>query len=854
VALSPLPIDGVLPAIVEALRAGPNVVVRAPPGAGKTTRVPPALLDAGLVGPRERVIMLQPRRIAARAAARRIAEERGVEVGGEVGYQIRFEDRTSARTRIAILTEGLLTRKLQTDPTLEGVGCVILDEFHERSIHADLGIAFLREIQETLRPELKIVVMSATLETQSVARFLGDAPIVDSPGRTFPVSVTHLETADERHVVDQVVGAVKRVLRDPADDGGDVLVFLPGAGEIRRAEAELLPLTEGRIDVFPLYGELEGDAQDRALRRGSRRKIVLATNIAETSLTIDGVTVVIDSGLARVLKHDPARGGDRLDLTRISRASADQRKGRAGRTRPGRVLRLWTEPEELRMPLADTAEITRVDLAPVLLDVIAWSGKDPRGFAYYERPPTASLDRALATLEAIGAVEPSHDRLTALGGRLRALPTHPRMGAALVEAKRLGIVELGAAACAVASERDFVRRTPERSATRDVVAGSDLHHRVELLGELEASRFSSGVASRMGVDAERARAVAKVRDRFIDLARRALPDVPEGKRPADEEAALGRALLAGFSDRVARRRAPGSDRYLMVGGRGVRLAPESVVKDAELVLCVDLDDSRREAESLVRWASVVERAWLAPRLERRHVYRFVPEREAIEAATETRYLDVVLDESVDTRGGDVDAMSAALAEAALADLGRALSFDDDLRQLELRLELARRHAPEANLPTLDANLWAQVLPTLAHGKRSFAELRAVRLVDVLRAELGHAKLAELERLCPERFDVPSGSRVALRYEPGGPPVLSVRLQEIFGMAATPKICRGRVALKLELLGPNFRPVQVTQDLDSFWDGTYAEVRRELRARYPKHSWPDDPRTAPPQRKPGRRPG
>jgi ATP-dependent helicase HrpB len=333
VALSPLPIDGVLPAIVEALRAGPNVVVRAPPGAGKTTRVPPALLDAGLVGPRERVIMLQPRRIAARAAARRIAEERGVEVGGEVGYQIRFEDRTSARTRIAILTEGLLTRKLQSDPTLDGVGCVILDEFHERSIHADLGIAFLRDIQETLRPELKIVVMSATLEAQSVARFLGDAPIVDSPGRTFPVSVTHLETADERHVVDQVVGAVKRVLRDPADDGGDVLVFLPGAGEIRRAEADLLPLTEGRIDVFPLYGELEGDAQDRALRRGSRRKIVLATNIAETSLTIDGVTVVIDSGLARVLKHDPARAAaiGSISPASAARARISARAARAAR-------------------------------------------------------------------------------------------------------------------------------------------------------------------------------------------------------------------------------------------------------------------------------------------------------------------------------------------------------------------------------------------------------------------------------------------------------------------------------------------------------------------------------------------
>ncbi len=842
-----LPIDEVLSDVLAALRRAPNLVLRAPPGAGKTTRVAPAMLDAGLVGKGERIIMLQPRRVAARASARRIAAERGTKLGDEIGYQVRHDDRTSARTRVAILTEGLLTRKLQADPTLDGVGAVILDEFHERSIHADLALAFLREIQETVRPELKIVVMSATLEIGRVAKYLGDAPVVDSPGRTHPVKVDYLDKSDDRWADEQVVSAVKRILRDEADDGGDVLCFLPGAGEIRRAEAALKPIVGDRMDVRPLYGEMEAEAQDRALQRGSRRKIVLATNIAETSLTIEGVTWVIDSGLAKVLRHDPARGGDRLDTLRISKASADQRAGRAGRTAPGRAMRLWTESEQAAMPFADAAEISRIDLAPVVMEVLAWSATDPRAFRWFEAPPAAGVERALETLRALGVVKKDGFAMTPLGEQVRRFPLHPRLGAIMVEAHRLGVPGEGALLTAVASERDPMKR----GTSTDEVESSDLWVRGSRVGELEASGFSFSLASRIGIDAERARGIARVRDQLEDVARRVLGPAP--RAPEDTESAALRAVLAGYGDRVAKRRAEGGERVVMVGGRGAKLAKESVVKAAPLMVVVELDDSKRESESLIRMASAVEEAWLAPRIETKTVCFFNADRQAVETAVRRQYYDLVLSERFE-RGAKADSeeIERVLVEAARGDLAHALTLDEEAEALMARLGFLATAMPDLELPVLDRGGLALLLPEMAQGRRSFAELRQVKVAEAIKNHLGYRRAQEVDKHAPAKLPVPSGSLILLRYEPGQPPTLSVRLQEVFGMETTPRVAGGRVPVRMELLGPNHRPVQVTQDLTSFWDGTYAEVRKELRAKYPRHSWPDDPREAEAVRGPLRR--
>lgn len=843
-----LPIDAVMPEILAAMRRSRNLVLRAPPGAGKTTRVGPAMLDAGLVGPKEKILMLEPRRVAARAAARRIAEERGGRVGDEIGYQVRFDDKTSAKTRFAILTEGLLAKKLESDPTLEGVGAVLLDEFHERSVHADLALAFLREVQETLRPELRIVVMSATLEAEPIARFLGGAEVVDTPGRIFPVKTSFLETPDERWVDERVVSGVRRALAEE-DDGGDVLIFLPGVGEIRRSQEALEKVFEDRFLLCPLYGDLSPEDQDRALRPGKKRKLVLATNVAETSLTIEGVTTVVDTGLVKRIFHDPARGIDRLETGRISRASADQRRGRAGRTGPGRCFRLWTESEDRRLVPHDEPELMRIDLAPVLVDVLAWGARDPAEFQWFEAPPKASLERALQLLRSLGAVEPVGFRLTEKGERLRRFPLHPRLATSLVRAHALGVVRDAALVCALLSERDLVRRSKDPSrASVEAEGPSDPLHRRDLYLELEASGFSRSLAGRLSLDLGAARSVRDVERRLLDLARR---ELGEGKAAqGDPEVLLQRALLAGFPDRVAKRREAGSGRLLMASGRGGELARESVVRSASLMVAIEVDDSNRagSADTLVRQASAVEASWLSDTglVTEGSRVRWNETREAAEAVIERRYGALVLAEKRDPEG-DPEALAALLAERAAPKLLELLG--EDAHQVLLRLELIKKNVPDVGLESVDLE---SLLPKLCLGLKTLGELRKLDFGAAIKNAVGHHTWQKIEALAPERIEVPSGSHVKLRYEHEGPPVLSVRLQEVFGLEKTPRVAGGRVAVKMELLAPNMRPVQVTQDLESFWARTYAEVRKDLRARYPRHSWPEDGRTAPPQRRPARR--
>jgi ATP-dependent helicase HrpB len=834
-AFAPLPIDAVLPELVAALRAHPCVVLRAPTGAGKTTRVPPALLDARLAG-RGALVMLEPRRVAARAAARRMAEEREVDLGGEVGFQVRFERRASAATRILVLTEGLLVRRLVDDPLLEGVAVLVFDEFHERNVDTDLALALARRVQLEARPDLKIVVMSATLDTASIARWLGDAPVIASEGRLHPVVIEHVEREDARPLAVQVAGGVARALER---SGGDVLVFLPGVGEIQRAKGELAGLAERRgLELVELYGDLPSEAQDRALRAGARRRIVLATNVAETSVTVEGVTAVVDSGLARVARYDPGVGLDRLELTRISRASAEQRAGRAGRTAPGFALRLWTEREQRSLAERHEPELLRIDLAGPLLSLLAFGETDLRAFPWFEAPAAAAVERAEELLTRLGAL--AARALTPRGKLLARLSVHPRLGNLLIAAHDLGVLELGAFAAASLQERDPFVRGARRGA---ITIGSDLLERALRLrdfaeGERDselnpgAARFVTRVAAALRSDVERL------------LGR-------EPNRQLEEHEAFERAVLAAYADRLARRRERGSPKGVMVGGRGVMLARESAVTDAELFCCVELDAGKGEA--LVRQASAVEREWLDPgRLRTEAACELDEASGRVIATRRTLFEDLVLEE-VETGELDDELAALALARHAARDPARYLPLSEpEVEQWLARLRCLRTWLPELALPGFEGEELVALLPEFARGKRSLAELKRADLAAFLRARLTHEQARALEKEAPESLSVPSGSRIRLTYELGRPPVLAARIQELFGLAETPRIARGRVGVLLHLLAPNHRPQQVTDDLRSFWNGAYHVVKGELRRRYPRHAWPDDPWSATPERRPKRR--
>jgi ATP-dependent helicase HrpB len=844
--LTPLPIDPVVPDVLAALSAGSAVVLVAPPGTGKTTRVPPALLP---LAAGRRVVVLEPRRIAARAAARRIAAERGWTVGDEVGWHVRFDRRFGPATRLLVVTEGILTRWLQRDPFLEAVGVVVFDELHERSLQTDLALAMTRRVMREARPDLKVVAMSATLETGPVSAFLGGCPVVTADAPLFPVTVRHLpptripDGGGPRAAAAAVAAAVRSAL---AASDGDVLAFLPGVGEIRRAAEALGDPSALGADVLPLHGDLPGAAQDAALRRGPRRRVVLATNVAETSVTVAGVRAVVDTGLARVLRHDPSSGLDRLEVSRISRASAEQRAGRAGREGAGLCLRLWPESEQHALRPAEEPEIRRVDLAGAVLELLVWGEADVAAFGWLDPPAPAALEQALALLRRLGAVAAGGP--TELGRTLAALPVHPRLGRLLVEGWRLGHPAPAALAAAALAERDPLRAIaadgggggggPEPPAPP--TSDSDV---LDRLHALERGATPAPHDPR-ALDRGAAERVRRARDQLLEIVSRTLGRPPAPALDADE--ALLRALLAGWPDRVARRREPGSERGVLVGGRGVRLSRQSAVRTAELFVCVDLDAGPRgaHADALVRQASLVRREWLADRLAGTAAVEWDAERRRVVALRRLCYEDLVLEER---REGAPDPAAAAalLAAAAAADLAAALG----LERPEVASFLARARSlaawrPELDLPAFSDDDLRARLPALAAGCRSFDELRAAAPA-ALRAALGHEQRAALEREAPERLTVPSGRSVALQYEPGAPPVLAVPMQALFGCRETPRVAGGRVPVRLHLLAPNGRPQQVTDDLAGFWERTWPQVRKELRGRYPKHAWPADPLSAPP---------
>ena len=821
-----LPVEEVLPDLTARLATGRFAVLVAPPGAGKTTRVPPALLGAPWLGDR-RIVMLEPRRLAARAAARRIAAERGEPVGGTVGFRVRGETRVGPTTRIEVVTEGVLTRMLQEDPSLPGVGAVLFDEFHERSLVADSGLALVLGATAILDDTLRVVVMSATIDAEPVAALMHDAPVIRAEGRLHEVLTRHAPPAPGRRIEEHVAGVVRETL---AEEPGSVLVFLAGAGEIRRVQEALAGTLPRDVDLHPLFGALGPAAQDAAIAPApaGRRKVVLATNVAETSLTIDGVRVVVDSGFERVPRFSPRTGMTRLETSRITRASADQRRGRAGRTGPGVAIRCWPAAEDAGLLPHPRAEILAADLAPLALELAAAGFADPLELPWLDPPPAGAFAAGRALLHDLGALD-GGGRLTEHGVAMARHGAHPRLAHLLLEAARQGTATLARAAAVVAllEERDPLRG-------EGGPPPADLALRVELL-ERDLDR---GLLAGATVDRG---AVARLREAAAEWRRRVGDPRPDPRAAAG----VGALLALAFPDRVARRREE-AGRFLMRSGRGVRLDRRDPLAQAEWLAVAAVDDAGREGR--ISLAAALDddsvAALLAAQAVRAAEIRWDADRAAVVARRVERLGEIVL-AGHPLREPDPAAVASALLDG-IREAGLAvLPWSPAGRSLRQRMAFLHHHDegwPDVGDAALLERLEAWLGPELAGLTRPGA-LAPAALERALRSLVDWSRHGDLDRLAPERLTVPTGSRIAVDYADPDAPTLAVRLQELFGLAETPRIMGGSVPVVIELLSPAQRPVQVTRDLASFWREGYFDVRRDLRGRYPKHHWPDDPTRA-----------
>jgi ATP-dependent helicase HrpB len=845
-----LPIDPLLPDVVAKVASARALVLEAEPGAGKTTRVPWALHEAR---PDARIVVTEPRRLAARMAAHFVAKEHGERPGETAGYSVRFEEVAGPKTRIRYVTEGVLLRRLLADPELSDVDVLVLDEFHERHLETDLLLALAARLRAERRPELALVVMSATLDAGPIASFLGDAPRVRSEGRAYPLGIEHDAEPDERPLEKRVVSAVRRALE--VEPEGDVLVFLPGAAEIRRATEALENLARERdLAVLPLHGDLTLEEQARAVAPASRRKVVLSTNVAESSVTIEGVKVVVDSGLARQVAHSAWTGLPKLATVKVSRASAIQRAGRAGRTGPGRVRRLYTRGDFEGRPEHDAPEIARADLSEALLVLRGIESSPPR---FLTEPPRAALTAAEELLSLLGATGPGGS-LSAAGRRMLELPLHPRLARIVVEGERRGVGREAALVAALVGERDIRldARASFGPAGRRAELGasgpSDLLELVQRFEEAEGERFNAGRLRSLGLDP---RSVSAVDRAFRQISRTVRDDAerPDGIEATDR--ALLAAIVTGFADRLARRRDKGSRELVMSNGRSARLSEQSVVHDAPLLVAIDVEERPGRATE-VRWASAAPEDLLLElyedRIELSDALVWDAERERVERVSAMRFGAVTLDE---TRSAAPPSREAGdlLALAARERPERFLRSDAAL-SLAARLALLAGRYPDRGIPADVPSLLESALRTAAEDATSFAELDALELGSSVVAGLSNDARRLLDEQTPERVRLAGGRTLAVHYEPGKPPWVESRLQDFFGSGDGPRILSGSLPLTLHLCAPNQRAVQVTSDLAGFWQRHYPTLRRELMRRYPRHAWPEDGRTAvPPPPPPGRRP-
>jgi ATP-dependent helicase HrpB len=817
--LAHLPIDDVLPRLTAAMGEHWACVLVAEPGAGKTTRVPVALLDAGLSRQRK-IVMLEPRRIAARAAARRMAQERGEMAGETIGYAVRHERKISKKTRIEVVTEGLLTRRLQADPSLADVSIVIFDEFHERTLDGDLALALTLDARNGLRPDLKILVMSATLDAERLSNFLDGAPVIAVPGRVFPVTTVYGTRPTATALAEPMFRAIGTALRDQP---GSVLAFLPGEGEIRRTatllEEAKLP---GHANIMPLYGAMPAEAQDAAIRPSApgRRKVVLATTIAETSLTIDGISAVVDCGYKRRPRFDPATGMTRLETVRVSLAAAEQRRGRAGRLGPGTCYRLWPEAEDRALAGFDPPEIIEADLATLALELAAWGVADPAQLSFLDPPPKAAFTQARELLQALDAID-DEGRITEMGKAMASLPLHPRLAHMVVAGKELKAGRLAADLAALLSERDILDRN----------ADADLQTRIDAL------RGGRSLAHRG----------TKERVREASRQIRTIADSGED----DDEASIGLLIALAWPDRIGQRRG-GRGRFRMMGGGGAAL-PEHDPLAGEDFLAIATTDGKTGDQRIFLAAKLSEaeiQEYFADHIATRDIITWDSRARAVIANHQERFGALILaDKPLGTPDPEMvsEAMIIGIREMGLT----ALPWSEGDQRLRGRVAFLRRHFPEEDWPDLSDEAMLGALehwlkPYLAGMSRA-SHLERLDLHAILKAMIPHHLLRRLDELAPARIAIPSGAEIAIDYDVDGDPVLRARLQEMFGLTRTPKIADGRVNLRLELLSPAGRPLAVTQSLETFWTNAYPHVRAEMRGRYPKHVWPEDPRQAVPVR-------
>jgi ATP-dependent helicase HrpB len=837
-----LPISSIRADLARTLRADGRVVIQAPTGSGKSTQVPQYLVDDHLAGG-GRVVILQPRRVAARLLARRVAQERSVTLGEEVGYQYRLDNVSGPKTRIVYITEGILLRQMQADPRLAGVGVLIFDEFHERHLEGDVALARARQIQRTTRPDLKIVVMSATLESALLAEYLAPCEVLESGGQTFPVTLDYLPKPSEAPIWDQAADACERLLTNGQCPEGDLLVFMPGSFEISRTLNALRnsSATAG-FALHALHGELPAAEQDAAVTPGPKRKIIVSTNVAETSLTIDGVRAVIDSGLARVARFDPHRGINTLLIEKISRASAQQRLGRAGRTASGHGVRLWTEREHEARPVQTPPEIRRLELSGAFLGLKASGIEDLAAFPWLEAPEARSFARGVELLRDLGALDHA-GRLTDTGRRMAAFPTHPRYARMLLAADKLGCVRAAALIAALSQSRTIMLRSEGKrmDELREDILGaegaSDFFTLMRAWRFAQGRNFDPGKCRQLGIHAGGAREVAGALEQLLRLAERAGLDV--GEKPAASES-IQRCILTGFSDQLARRVDGGTLRCRLVHKRVGELARESGVREAGLLVAGEIREveSRDELRVLLSQVTAVKEEWLRELFPddfsegEETVYDAVARRVVMRRTRLFR--DLVLD-FVERDATDPEAAARLLTEEVVAGRAPLKNWDDAVEQWLARLACLRGWMPELGLPVVDDEAKRAIIAQIVHGSFTYKQIKDAEVWPTLRGWLSAPMQRALDQHAPERFELPGGRKAKIIYTPGQPPMTAARIQDLYGVTNL-AVAKGRTPVTIQVLAPNNRPVQITSDLANFWKESYPKIKQELSRKYPKHEW------------------
>ena len=838
-----LPIFELENSIVENLRAHSRLIIQAPTGSGKSTQVPQILLDRGLLGDGQ-VVVLQPRRLATRLLAARVASERRCKLGDEVGYQIRFENVTSSRTRIRFVTEGILLRQLIQDPDLRGISAILFDEFHERHLYGDITLARTLSLQATSRPDLKLAVMSATLDARALEKYLAPCSILTSAGRAFPVDIEYLPKpvgGDDYPIWDLAADELERLA---SETEGDVLIFMPGKYEIGRTMSAIrASRVSDRFVVLPLHGELPPAEQDAALANYEKRRAIVATNVAETSLTIDGVRVVIDSGLARIARFDPRRGINTLLVEKISRASADQRAGRAGRTAPGRCLRLWTEREHLDRTPQELPEVKRLDLAEVVLTLKASGVDDIAAFRWLEPPDSQALARAEQLLADLGAVDPNG--ITSVGRRMLAFPVHPRYARMLLAAQEHHCVPAIALIAALTQGRNLLRRLEGKQAREDrddVLGGeseSDFFTLMRAFRYAEKSGFDSRRCARIGINASAAREAAQLNDQFLAIARDEGLDLQSGEvKPGS----IQRCILAGFPDQVAARLDAGTLRCALVHGRRGVLARESAVHDAPLFVASEIreiESSDKERQVLLTLATKIEEPWLRelfPESFREETrVEFDPALRRIVGRRVTQFHDLVLRSEEFSAKGE-PAAAQILAREVLSGACPLKHWDNGVEQWIARTNFIAAEFPEMEFPKIGEAEKRLLLEQVCQGATSYKEIKERPVMSVVKSWLNPGQQKALDDLAPERIKLASGRAAKIIYSENTAPTVAARIQDLYDTPRGLTVGRGRIPLRIQVLAPNNRPIQITNDLETFWREGYPKIKKELQRKYPKHQW------------------